>query len=78
MTARSQEIVIEIAGMRSETDVELVCAELRRLAGVSEAFASFTESLATVTADPTVATREVLSAAVLAAGFTPGEVRFPE
>jgi len=78
MTARSQEIVIEIAGMRSEADVEAVCAALRGLAGVSEAFASFTESLATVTADPTVATRQVLSAAVLAAGFTPGEVRFPE
>ena len=78
MTARSQEIVIEIAGMRSAADVELVCAALRGLAGVSQAFASFTESLATVTADPTVATREVLSSAVVAAGFTPGEVHFPE
>jgi len=78
MTARAQEIVIEIAGMRSEADVDRVCAELRSLAGVSEASASFAESLATVTADPTVATREGLSAAVVAAGFTPGEVRFPE
>jgi len=34
--------------------------------------------LAIVTADPTVATPDLLRAAVVAAGFTPGEVRFPE
>ncbi|HEY7994155.1 MAG: cation transporter [Candidatus Eremiobacterales bacterium] len=78
MTARSQEIVIEIAGMRSAADVEIVSASLRGVAGVSDALASLTESVATVTADPTVATPAVLRAAVAAAGFTPGEVRFPE
>lgn len=78
MTARSQEIVIEIVGMRSAADVELVCAALRGLAGVTDAHASLSESLATVTADPTVATPDALRAAIVAAGFTPGDVRFPE
>ena len=78
MTARSQEIVIEIAGMRSEADVELVCAVLRKLAGVTDALASLRESLATVTADPSVATPDMLRTAIAAAGFAPGDVRFPE
>ena len=78
MTARSQEIVIDIAGMRSAADVELVCAALRGLAGVTDARASLSESLATITADPTVATPDTLRAAITAAGFTPGDVRFPE
>jgi len=78
MTARSQEIVIEIAGMRSAADVEIVCAALRGLAGVSQVFASSSESLATVTADPAVATPDELRAAVASAGFIPGDVRFPE
>lgn len=78
MTARSQEIVIDIAGMRSEADVERVCAALRGVAGVADVFASLSESVATITADPTVATPDRLCAAVAAAGFAPGDVRFPE
>ena len=78
MTARTQEIVIEIAGMRSDADVEKVCASLHGVAGVIAAFASSTESLATVTADPSVATPDVLRTAIASAGFTPGDVRFPE
>ena len=78
MTARSQEIVIEIAGMRSEAHVELVCTALRRLAGVSDAVASLIESIATVTADPTIATPDMLRMAISSAGFSPGDVRFPE
>ena len=78
MTARSQEIVIEIAGMRSEADVEIVRAALRGVAGVGDATASLDESSAIVTADPTVATPDILRAAIAAAGFTPGDLRFPE
>lgn len=78
MNARSQEIVVEIAGMRSAADATSVGAALRGLPGVADASASLDESLATVTADPTIATPELLRAAVAAAGFTPGEVRFPE
>jgi copper chaperone CopZ len=78
MTARSQEIIIEVAGMRSDTDVALLTSALRELAGVRAASASLAESLATVTADPTIASPELLRAAVVAAGFSPGEVRFPE
>ena len=78
MTARSQEIVVEIAGMRSEADATTVGAALRGVAGVATATASVSESLAVVTADPTIATPEVLKAAVAAAGFAPGEVSFPE
>jgi len=78
MTVRSQEIIIEVAGMRSETDAATLSAALRGLAGVSGASASLTESLANVTADPTIATPDLLRAAVAAAGFTPGELHFPE
>ena len=78
MAARSQEIIIEVAGMRSDTDVAMLSSALCDLAGVSAASASVAESLAIVTADPTVATPDLLRAAVVAAGFTPGEVRFPE
>ncbi|HET9343312.1 MAG TPA: heavy metal-associated domain-containing protein [Candidatus Eremiobacteraceae bacterium] len=78
MTARSQDIVIEIADMRSAVDVEMVRAALCGIAGVTDAIASLGESLATVTADPTVATPDMLRAAIAAAGFTPGDVRFPE
>jgi len=78
MTARSQEIVVDVFGMRSETDIAMLCAALRDLTGVSDATASLAESLATVTADPTIATTEMLRDAVIAAGFTPGDVRFSE
>ena len=78
MAARSQEIIIEVAGMRSETDAAILCAALRDLAGVSAASASLAESSATVTADPTTATPDLLRAAIVAAGFAPGELRFPE
>lgn len=78
MTARSQEIIIEVDGMRSDADVAMLSAALHDLAGVSAASASLAESLATVTADPTVATPDLLLAAVVAAGFTPRELRFPE
>jgi len=78
MTARSQEIIIEVVGMQSESDAATLSAALRGVAGVSGASASLAESLANVTADPTIATPDILSSAVVAAGFTPGEVRFPE
>jgi copper chaperone CopZ len=78
MAARSQEVTIDIAGMESENDVAILSAALLGLRGVSAASASLAESSATVTADTTVATPELLRAAVVAAGFTPREVRFPE
>lgn len=78
MSARSQEIVIEVEGMRSDADAATVREALRAVAGVSDAFASLPESLATITADPTVATPDMLRAAVAAAGFAPGDVFFPE
>lgn len=78
MTARSQEIVIEIAGMRTDADAASVRAALRGVPGVADASASLSESAAVVTADPTIATPETLCAAIAAAGFTPGDVRFPE
>lgn len=78
MTARSQEIIIEVVGMSSDADVAMLSATLRDLAGVSAASASIAESSAIVTADPTVATPDLLRGAVVAAGFTPGELRFPE
>lgn len=78
MTARAQEIVIEIAGMAGAADERAVVVALLAVRGVSAATASRAEGLATVTADPTVATDEALAAAVTKAGFAAAEVRFPE
>lgn len=78
MTARSQEIVVEIAGMASAADEAAVADTLRGLHGVIRASASRAEGRATVTADPAVATPDVLRTAISAAGFVPGEIRFPE
>lgn len=78
MTTRSQEIVIEIDGMTSAADEKAVGEALLATTGVTVATASRAERLATVTADPAVATPEKLRSVVFSAGFTPGEVRFPE
>ena len=78
MTARSQEVVVEVAGMTSDADEAAVAGALLELDGVIAATARRSEGQATVTADPTVATVEMLRGAVSAAGFVPGDVRFPE
>jgi len=75
---RAQEIVIEVGGMTSAADETAVAAALRGVPGVIAASASRAESIAGVTADPSAATPERLRAAVIAAGFAAGEVRFPE
>lgn len=78
MTARAQEVVVEVAGMTSAADEVAVSDALLGLRGVTGATASRSDGLATVTADPSVATAEVLRDAIAAAGFVPGDVRFPE
>jgi len=75
---RVQEIVVEIDGMRSRDDELAVIAALAKVSGVVSATASASEGLAVVTADAAAATPELLRSAVERAGFTPGELRFPE
>ena len=75
---REQEIVIEVGGMTCGHCEERVAAALRRVPGVIAATASRSEGHAVVTADPTIATEDLLKNAVTDAGYEPGDVRFPE
>lgn len=55
-----------------------VAAALRRVPGVTDAVASRSEGHAVITADPSIATEDLLKKAVTDAGYEAGDVRFPE
>lgn len=75
---RAQEIIIDIDGMTCAACERHVAEALMVLDGVSAATASHSEGQAVVTADPLVATPEILREAVREAGYEPKDVHFPE
>ena len=76
--ARAQEIVIEVDGMTCGHCERHVAEALLKVRGVTSASASTAERRAVITADPTAAAADALRAAVIGAGYTPGEIIFPE
>ena len=75
---RAQEIVVEVRGMSCENCERHVREALRGVSGVSSAAASRAEGVATITADPVLATPERLRAAIEEAGYEMGDLRYPE
>ena len=76
--ARAQEIVIEVDGMTCAHCEQRVSKSLLQVPGVTRASASRAERRAIVTADAAIATEDELRAAVVEAGYTPGEILRPE
>jgi copper chaperone CopZ len=76
--ARAQEIVIEIEDLAGDDAERRVAAALRAVPGVASVEVSAGERLAVVTADPSIATPERLRSAISEAGYTAGDVHFPE
>jgi copper chaperone CopZ len=75
---RSQEIVVEIAGMKAADCEPLVAAALMAVPGVHAVRVERDQGRAVVTGDPSVAVPELLRAAVAGAHFEPGDVWLPE
>lgn len=64
--------------MTNEQDERRVSETLARVPGVTDVSASATEKIATVTADPSVATEDAMREAIASAGFETRDIRFPE
>jgi copper chaperone CopZ len=78
LTMRMQEIIIEVSGMTCPNCEAHVAKALHAVSGVRAVTVDHNEGRAVVTGDPSEATPEKLLAAVVAAGYAPGEVLFSE
>jgi copper chaperone CopZ len=75
---RRQELIIDVKGMTCAHCEKHVAEALAAVPGVATATASKAEQHAVITADATLATEALLRAAVVAAGYEPGEIHYPE